>query len=119
MAYFTTSSRSEVFEVQLMAQAQWKGKFSQGKHDLLRARLTLCQILIPVTINLLQTTLEPLDRGRPELSVLDQTRDFLQERGEFSSVVVVQTKRFELETVCGEYNRNCEERWLIAGGPAM
>ena len=78
------------------------------------ANTTLCahfafrQVLISIAINPVQTTLELLDRGWLEFSVLDQTRDSLQEHRKFSSVVVVETERPELEAVGAEYDRNCE-----------
>ena len=88
---------------------QPRGTFLQRKHDLLPAHSPVCQILVPVAVNLFQSAFELLDRDRFELSVLDQTRDVFQKLGELSPVVVVQTERFELEAVCGEYNCDCEE----------
>lgn len=64
----------------------------------------------------MQTTLELLDGGRLEFSVLDQIRDCLQERREFSPVVVIKAERSELEAVGTEYDRNCEEA-VIVGVP--
>jgi len=80
---------------------------SQRKHDPFPAHFTFGKVPKPITINLIQTALELLDRGRLEFSVLYQIWDFLQERGELLPVVVVDTVGLELEAVGVEYDRDC------------
>ena len=103
------------------SKSQRRGTSSHRKYDPLCAHLAFRQILIPVAVYFLQTTPKLLDRDRLELSVLDQARDFPQERRELSPVVVVETESSKVDAVGGEYDCDCEERGVVRqlGGSDM
>jgi hypothetical protein len=55
---------------------------SHPEHDLLRADFTFCDVVEPIADDLFQPSIELLHRDMLQLSVLDQSRNLLQERGQ-------------------------------------
>ena len=79
------------------------------EHDLLRADLPHRDVLVAIAEYLVQPAIELLNRDVLQLSALNQSWNFLQERGEDASGVIVFEVSTEAGTVRGEHVVHCQE----------
>lgn len=89
-------------------------------HDLLRADFTFRDVVEPITDDLFQSSVEFLHRDVLQLSVSYQSWNLLQERGEYTSCVVIGTYAGVTETVGGKNVDHCHRgrvgQWFRLGG---